>query len=111
MNNSPNSTQNMILQLSGGNRDGETILVDTPNCYVGTVHDSVPTPQCAIFRGPKGASIRSYSDAIRVNGFPASVHWLKNGDKIELSQEVSVEVKELGDFGISNSISNAPTNT
>ena len=88
----------LVLRLTGGQRDGELIPVSTPKCYLGMEEpvDGGEQPQCAIFRGPKGAAVKSYAGDVLVNGVASSVHWLKEGDRIEFPNSVSLEVAQLG---------------
>ena len=89
----------LVLRLSGGHRDGELIPVSTKKCFLGMEADShgvEQNPQCAIFRGPKGAAVRSYADAVLVNGVASTVHWLKEGDRIAFPNSMTVEVAQLG---------------
>ena len=88
----------LVLRLSGGQRDGELIPVSTPKCYLGMddSEEGGEQPQCAIFRGPKGAAVKSYASEVLVNGVASSVHWLKEGDRIEFPNSVSIEVTQLG---------------
>lgn len=91
------TTTDLVLQLAGGQRDGEQISVSTPKCFLesGSV-ESGESLRCAIFRGPQGAAVRSYSNAILVNGAPESVHWLAEGDRIEFPNSVTIQIKQLG---------------
>jgi len=87
----------LVLRLTGGQRDGELIPVSTPRCYLGTEEsEGSEQPACAIFRGPKGAAVKSYAGDVLVNGVAASVHWLKEGDCIEFPNSISIEVTQLG---------------
>ena len=92
-------TNNLVLRLSGGQRDGEMIPVSTQKCFLGmeaNAKGETSNPQCAIFRGPKGAAVRSYASDVMVNGTASTVHWLKEGDRIAFPNSVSVEVAQLG---------------
>ncbi len=92
-------TNNLVLRLSGGQRDGEMIPVSTQKCFLGmeaNAKGETANPQCAIFRGPKGAAVRSYASDVMVNGTASTVHWLKEGDRIAFPNSVSVEVAQLG---------------
>ncbi len=90
----------LVLRLTGGQRDGELIPVKTHKCFLGIEEsydgDVVEQPQYAIFRGPDGAAVRSYGDNVSVNGIASTVHWLKEGDRIEFPNSVTVEVAQLG---------------
>ena len=89
----------LVLLVSGGQREGEFIPVTTQKCFLG--FEQAPdefgqAPCCAIFRGPHGAVVRSYADEITINGTSATAHWLAEGDQIELTTQVSIEVTQLG---------------
>jgi hypothetical protein len=89
----------LVLRLAGGQRDGELIPVNTQKCFLGfeeTSDHAVEQPQCAIFRGPNGAAVRSYGSNVSVNGVASTVHWLKEGDRIEFPNSMTVEVAQLG---------------
>ncbi len=88
----------LVLRLTGGQRDGELIPVSTPKCYLGMdeSNENGEQPQCAIFRGPKGAAVKSYADDVLVNGIASTVHWLKEGDRIDFPNSISIEVTQLG---------------
>ena len=94
-------TSDLILRVSGGSRDGELIPVDTPKCYLGmeTTNESVSeNPHCVIFRGRRGAVIRSYADQVMFNDAAASLHWLQKGDTIQFPNAMKVEVVQLGEL-------------
>jgi hypothetical protein len=93
------SASDLVLRLTNGPQDGEFIQVNTQKCYLGTTNKQTSKPTCAIFRGPDGVAVRTYSDDVRVNGEAVSVHWLKEGDRIELPNSISAEVTQLGQFG------------
>ena len=88
----------LVLQVSGGPRDGELIAVKTSKCFVGMQQrDPNPAPShCAIFRGPQGVTFCSYGDSILLNGESKSVHWLEPGDQIQFPQSLSLMVTQLG---------------
>ncbi len=104
MNNSspaiPNSTD-LVLQITGGDRDGQLLPVRTAKCLLSSlITDSVEAEKhrCAIFRGEKGVAFRSYSEHVLVNGARTSVQWLKENDTIQLTPQMMVVVKQLGTF-------------
>ena len=86
---------NLILRIAGGQRDGESISVKTSKCFLSS-DDGDEQIQCAIFRGPNGAAVRSYGDNLSVNGVAATVHWLKEGDQIKFADSMTFEVAQLG---------------
>ncbi|MFT5302080.1 MAG: hypothetical protein ACI814_002894 [Mariniblastus sp.] len=93
------TTNDLILRLTGGLRDGELVPVNTAKCFVGlegSASGRVDLPHCAIFRGPQGAAVRSYGGDVTVNGNSSTVHWLKEGDRIEFPNSLFVEVTQLG---------------
>lgn len=91
-------TTDLILRLSGGEQDGELISVNTDKCFLGMAGTSGDggRPQCAIFRGPKGATLRSFGNDTLVNGESKTVHWLIEGDQIEFPNSMMFEVHQLG---------------
>ena len=87
----------LVLCLNGGKRDGELIPVSTTKCFLAMDEQAgTNDTQFAIFRGPHGAAAKSYSNDIQVNGTPLTVHWLKEGDRIEFPNSIVVEVTQLG---------------
>ncbi len=89
----------LILQLLGGQRDGELISIHSEKCLLGSEESgeqSGGASRCAIFRGPQGAALRSYCDGILVNGEFKTTHWLVEGDRIEFPNSISVEVQQIG---------------
>lgn len=90
----------LVLRLTGGQRDGELIPVKTQKCFLGIdanlENGVVDQPQCAIFRGTNGVAVRSYGDGLSINGVATTVHWLKEGDRIEFPNSMTVEVAQLG---------------
>ena len=100
----------LVLRLSGGPRDGEAIPVSTRKCFLGmessdqTISDN---PQCVIFRGSRGAVVRSYSDEILFNGEASSVHWLSQGDQIKFPNSLTVKIEQLGSINDGTETSNS----
>ena len=88
------SMNDLILRVAGGRRDGELIPVKTRNCFLGFEESSnqgvVEKPKCAIFRGPNGTAVKSYTDDVSVNGVSSTVHWLREGDRIEFPNSLAV---------------------
>ena len=111
MNNTPSpaktSTNDLVLQLMGGDRDGQLLPVQTAKCLLSSlIRDKADAEKyrCAIFRGSKGVAFRSYSDHVLVNGSKVSVQWLKQGDLISLTPDLTVVVKQLGVFDAANPV-------
>ena len=109
MNNIPSpamtSKNDLVLQLTGGDRDGQLLPVRTAKCLLSSlIRDEAVAEKhrCAIFRGSKGVAFRSYSDHVLVNGSKVSVQWLKQGDLISLTPDLTVVVKQLGVFDAAN---------
>ena len=95
------SSTDLVLQLSGGDRNGQLLPVSTAKCLLSSLiadKAEAETYRCAIFRGEKGVAFRSYSELVLVNGTKTSVQWLKEGDTIQLTPELNVVVKQLGTF-------------
>ncbi len=95
------SSTDLVLQLAGGNRNGQLLPVSTAKCLLSSlIADKAEAEKyrCAIFRGEKGVAFRSYSELVLVNGNKTSVQWLKEGDTIQLTPEMKVIVKHLGTF-------------
>ena len=86
----------LVLRLTGGHRDGELVQIRTEKCFLGMNNENTGHPQCAIFRGPLGATLRSYSDDILINGQSKTVHWLAEGDQIQFPNSMTVEIHQLG---------------
>ncbi len=94
----PNSPSDLVLRLAGGERDGELVTVTTPKCLISTGPSLGSVPQCAIFRGPRGAAVRAFDSRVAFNGEVESVHWLKSGDRIEFANAIAMEVTQLGNL-------------
>ena len=95
------SSTDLVLQLAGGDRNGQLLPVSTAKCLLSSlIADKAEAEKyrCAIFRGEKGVAFRSYSELVLVNGTKTSVQWLKEGDTIQLTPELNVVVKQLGTF-------------
>ena len=95
------SSTDLVLQLAGGDRNGQLLPVSTAKCLLSSlIADKAEAEKyrCAIFRGEKGVAFRSYSELVLVNGTKTSVQWLKEGDTIQLTPELDVVVKQLGTF-------------
>ncbi len=97
--NAPQSPDELVLRLIGGERDGQFFTVQNEKCLLSDLSPSIENPEncrCVIFRGEKGVAFRSYSDHVLCNGAKVSVQWLKKGDLIKLTDNFSVEVYQLG---------------
>jgi len=95
------SPTDLVLQLAGGDRNGQLLPVTTAKCLLSSlIADKAEAEKyrCAIFRGEKGVAFRSYSELVLVNGNKTSVQWLKEGDTIQLTPDLNVVVKQLGTF-------------
>ncbi len=86
----------LVLLLSGENRETEIVTIKTQKCMLGMDGSNDGEPSCVIFRGPKGATLRSYNDEIMINQESKSVHWLAQGDRIEFPNSTVIEVQQLG---------------
>ena len=53
---------------------------------------------CAIFNGPHGTALRSYSNEVLVNGEPASAQWLQSGDEIQLPCSTKLAVRATSQY-------------
>ena len=97
--NAPQSQNELVLRLIGGERDGQLFTVQNEKCLLSGLlpkTEDAEQYRCAIFRGEKGVAFRSYSDHVLCNGAKVSVKWLKQGDLIKLTDSFSVEVIQLG---------------
>ena len=94
----PSSTHtrtDLVLRFVGGQRDGELSSISTRKCFVGNTQ-TPKDAKCAFFRGPAGATVRCYSNEVLINGSAASVHWLEEGDQIQLNENIRLEIVQLG---------------
>jgi hypothetical protein len=82
----------VILQRAG---DPSPLAINHDKCLIRTVHNDRRIDCCAIFNGPHGAAIRSYTANVLVNGEPTSVKWLSVGDQIQLPCSTQIEVKAV----------------
>ena len=89
----------LILKMVGGTLDGKRLKVTTQKCFL-TGGDNPNAGQCTIIRGPSGTQLRATTD-VYVNGIPGTVHWLKEGDGIEIGQ-MRMVVSQLGYFPATN---------
>ncbi len=97
--NTPQSPNDLVLRLIGGERDGQLFTVPNEKCLLSDLSPGIENAEnyrCVIFRGEKGVAFRSYSDHVLCNGAKVSVQWLKKGDLIKLTDNFSVEVYQLG---------------
>lgn len=76
-------------------RDGEhsPVTISHDKCLIRTVQGDQKTDCCAIFNGPYGTALRSYTENVLVNGEPTSARWLVVGDQIQLPCLSRIEVK------------------
>ena len=74
----------LILKMVGGKLDGKRLKVTTQKCFL-SGGDNPNSGQCTIVRGPEGTQLRATSE-VYVNGIPGTLHWLKEGDGIEIGQ-------------------------
>lgn len=87
-----NSKLNVVLHRDG---DYEPVTLDQDKCLIRTVHDNIKIDCCAIFNGPYGTALRSYTDNVLVNGEPSAARWLSAGDQIQLPCSTRIEVKAV----------------
>ena len=92
--------EDLVLRFVGGANDGESVSISTKCCKLGVAKQSEKNGsvrgQCTIYRGPAGVAVQSHGDELLVNGEAKSVHWLEQGDKIQVSNSQAVEVVQLG---------------
>ena len=90
----------LVLRFVGGKNNGEFVSVSTNCCTLGitrhTADNKSVQDRCAIYRGPAGVTIQSHGEEVLINGEAKSVHWLKQGDRIQVSKSQSLEVVQLG---------------
>ncbi len=99
--NAPQPSDDLVLRLLGGACNGQLFTVQNEKCLLsGLLSPAVDAEQyrCAIFRSEKGVAFHSYSQHVLCNGAKVSNQWLKQGDLIKLTDDVSVEVVQLGVF-------------
>ena len=85
-----NSKLNVVLHRDG---DRESVTLDQDKCLIRTVKGDHKIDCCAIFNGPYGTALRSYTDSVLVNGEPTVARWLSAGDEIQLPCSTRIEVK------------------
>ena len=85
----------LILKMVGGKLDGKRLKVTTQKCFL-SGGDNPNSGQCTIVRGPEGTQLRATSE-VYVNGIPGTLHWLKEGDGIEIGQ-MRMVVQQLGHY-------------
>ena len=84
------SKLNVVLHRDG---DQSPVSIDQDKCLIRTIHDNQKIDCCAIFNGPCGTALRSYTDNVLVNGEPTAARWLNAGDQIQLPCSTRIEVK------------------
>ena len=84
------SKLNVVLYRDG---DQSPVTIDQDKCLIRTVKDNQQVDCCAIFNGPCGTALRSYTDNVLVNGEPTVARWLNVGDQIQLPCLTRLEVK------------------
>ena len=116
--NAPQSPNELVLRLIGGERDGQLVTIENEKCLLSDLSHSIKDAEnyrCVIFRGEKGVAFRSYSDHVLCNGAKVSVQWLKKGDLIKVTDSFSVEVYQLGVYSkktaSASTTSRVPVNT
>ena len=85
-----NSKLNVVLHRDG---DRESVTLDQDKCLIRTVKGDHKIDCCAIFNGPYGTALRSYTDSVLVNGEPTVARWLSAGDEIQLPCSTRIEVR------------------
>ena len=85
-----NSKLNVVLHRDG---DRESVTLDQDKCLIRTVKGDHKIDCCAIFNGPYGTALRSYTDSVLVNGEPTVARWLIAGDEIQLPCSTRIEVR------------------
>ena len=90
----------LVLRFVGGKNDGESVSISTACCTLEVTRQSADNEpvqdQCQIYRGPAGVAVQSHGEEVLINGEAKSVHWLKRGDRIQVSNSQAVEVVQLG---------------
>ena len=90
----------LVLRFVGGKNDGESVSISTACCTLEVTRQSADNEpvqdQCQIYRGPAGVAVQSHGEEVLINGEAKSVHWLKQGDRIQVSNSQAVEVVQLG---------------
>ena len=90
----------LVLRFVGGKNDGESVSISTTCCTLEVTRQSADNEpvqdQCQIYRGPAGVAVQSHGEEVLINGEAKSVHWLKQGDRIQVSNSQAVEVVQLG---------------
>ena len=97
----------VILQRIG---DPAPVTIDQDKCVIRTRKENRLVDCCAIFNGPNGTALRSYSDDVLVNGAPAIASWLNSGDEIQLPCSTKLAVKSASQyrpFEVHNSLNEA----
>ncbi len=84
------SNLKVILQRAG---DHSPVTINQDKCLIRTIHNDQHIDCCAIFNGPNGTALRSYTEDVLVNGEPVSAQWLNAGDQIQLPCSTCIEVK------------------
>ena len=94
-------SSDLVLRCVGGTQDGRRIPIKTKKCLLGHGFDlesqQKSTAKVAIFRGPTGTAVRTYSPDAKVNGKNTTVIWLQKGDQIQLPN-LTIEVEQLGQW-------------
>jgi hypothetical protein len=101
----------LALLFAEGERDDELVTVAISKCLIPIELDLESVLRCTIFRGPRGVAVRAFDSQVAFNGEIKSVHWLKDGDRIDFANAVAMEVPQLGKFQSNYSVStNLATN-
>ena len=105
-------TDDLVFRYLGGESDGQTVSISTKSCMLEvtrrTTDHGLAKDKCAIYRGSAGVAVQSHGTDVLINGEPKSVHWLKIGDRIQLSDEQSVEIIQLGSMETEPNDASAP---
>ena len=85
------SKLNVVLYRVG---DQRPVTISHDKCLIRTVHDNQQIDCCAIYNGPNGTALRTYSNNVLVNGESTAVRWLSAGDQIQLPCSAKIEVRQ-----------------
>ncbi len=88
----------LVFTFIGGQRHGQFLSIQTEQCLLalGDRDGANDQPLCAIYRSIDGVAIRNLDEQTLINGKPKTTHWLKQGDQIQFSNSVTLEVSQLG---------------
>ncbi len=112
MTENPLDQSTLVLNWTKGPQQGRSLNILKKKCLLKwrsaqtESTNETPVPALAILQGPAGVALRSFGDAIMLNGIMAESHWLRHGDLLVHDRfEAQIEFRLDQACNLSNSYS------